>query len=202
MESLVENNSDEILTEFPVPLIFNCWKHHLQFIRKQINFYASKGTSGLLEIHSKLLLIGTSQIDLYLGKLSEWDVISQVIEILQKLKVYGEHEYLLWVRTSSGQFRMIELPDHSFWTLREGTQHQRYIHIHPGRHTLYSIRIRSNTLKTAILASLVSKINNSDLLDLKIINNIRVKTLNLAPLKSIEKSNGLKELVLLINEQN
>ena len=59
----------EINCSIQLPLAFNCWKHHAGFIKKQIDFYRGDKIS-VQELQKTLLVIGESQMDLYLGELS------------------------------------------------------------------------------------------------------------------------------------
>ena len=77
----------EINCSIQLPLTFNCWKHHAGFIKKQIEFYRDEKIS-VRELQKTLLVIGESQMDLYVGELSPQKICD---EIVSKLKSTGVH---------------------------------------------------------------------------------------------------------------
>ena len=44
------------------------------------------------------------------------------------------------------------MPDGSAWVLRQGEEGGRYVHVHPGRRTPPTLRVRATVLKTAVMA--------------------------------------------------
>lgn len=198
MENSFETDFHDMHSDLPSPWMFNCWKHHREFILKQINKYIVEDGAVIENITPKLLLIGNSQLDIYLGKLTEVQIVQQIEEKLKNIEAFFEPDYLNWINSNDKNYRLLSLSDRSIWTMRIGQKAGRYIHLHPGRYSHYSLRVRANTLKTAILSIIFAKMSNFTPLNLELINQVRVQNLYLAPIKSIEKATGLKELMLLL----
>jgi hypothetical protein len=198
MENSFETDFPDIHSDLPSPWMFNCWKHHRDFILRQIDKYIAEDGSVIENITPKLLLIGNSQLDIYLGKLTEVQIVQQIEEKLKIIQAFFKPDYINWINSKDKSYRLINLSDRSIWTLRIGQKAGRYIHLHPGRYSHYSLRVRANTLKTAILSIILAKMNNFTPFNLELINQVRVQNLHLAPVKSIEKATGLKELMVLL----
>lgn len=199
MENPFETDFHDIHSDLPSPWMFNCWKHHRDFILRQIDKYIVEDGAVIEIITPKLFLIGNSQLDIYLGRLTEVQIVQQIEEKLKNKKAFFETDYLNWINSKDKNYRLISLSDKSVWTLRIGQKTGRYIHLHPGRYSHYSLRVRANTLKTAIFSIILAKMSNSAPFDLELINQVRVQNLHLAPIKSIEKATGLKELMVLLS---
>lgn len=198
MENSFETDFPDIHSDLPSPWMFNCWKHHRDFILRQIDKYIVEDGSVIENITPKLFLIGNSQLDIYLGRLTEIQIVQQIEKKLKNFEAFFEPDYLNWINSKEKNYRLISLSDRSIWTLRIGQKAGRYIHLHPGRYSHYSLRVRANTLKTAILSIVFAKMSSSGTLNLELINQIRVQNLHLAPIKSIEKATGLKDLIILL----
>ena len=177
-----------------VPVTLNCWKHHAGFIRKQIKYAGIKKITEA-ELKRILLVICESQMDLYLGKLTPDEIVNDVIHKLKTLNIFHIGDYKKWLSEEEKEYRLLEISDKSVWTLRWGMQKERYVHIHPGRYSPLTIRVKALTLKTTIVAITLANINNNSQIDLNFINNIRKTLLNTAPLKSLSSSAGLGRLM-------
>ncbi|RKY90147.1 MAG: hypothetical protein DRQ13_12995 [Ignavibacteriae bacterium] len=175
----------------------NCWKHHAGFIAKQIK--QIKNEEGLKNISSILLKIGESQMDLYLGKLTPFELTEITKKFLKKNIVFKYESYKQWLLSEDKEYRLITLPDKSIWTLRMGNQRKNYVHIHPGRYSLHTIRVRALTLKTAICVMAYLNIHKNFSLNLKLVNNVRKEFLNAAPVKSLSSTSGLRRLLNVFN---
>ena len=139
----------EINCSIQLPLTFNCWKHHAGFIKKQIKFYRNEKISGE-ELQKTLLVIGGSQMDLYVGKLSPQEICDEIISKLRSTEVLAFEDFKQWLFEKGNKYKLIKISDHSVWTLRLGNQEERYVHIHPGRYSPLTLRVKALTLKTAI----------------------------------------------------
>ncbi len=131
------------------PVNFNCWKHHAGFIKQQIKLHSR--TRDQIQLKKHLLVIGESQMDLYFGKLSPSEISREIISYLKKEKSFSFDRYIGWLKTETKDYKLIRLSDKSIWTLRLGENQERYVHIHPGRYSPNTIRVKATTLKTAIL---------------------------------------------------
>ena len=177
----------------PLPVNLNCWKHHAAFIKKRVNTAVSEKKTWT-GIQKTLLVIGGSQMDIYLGKLSSVQIADEIKSELIKIKKSEFPEYKNWLHDAGKDFKLHQLSDKSIWTLRLGNDKERYIHIHPGRYSPLTIRVKSSTLKTFIITEIFSAQNEVKEYELSFINQIRYKYLNLPPLKSLSSSSGLLRL--------
>jgi hypothetical protein len=183
----------------PVPILFNCWKHHKDFVKEMIEKLVDDNQYEFDQIKENLLRIGESQVDFYFGNLSPEKISTFIKKDLEEKKLLGKVAFIKWISKAENNYRMISLPDNSKWTIRLGTDETRYVHIHPGRHVTNTIRIRSLTLKTAILFCSIKKLNAVEKDDLFIINDLRKKYLNVPPIKSFNKTQGLIKVIELLS---
>ncbi|OGU54799.1 MAG: hypothetical protein A2V66_06820 [Ignavibacteria bacterium RBG_13_36_8] len=187
------NHNDKNIST-PCPVLLNCWKHHAGFIKGGIQVKSEH------EILGELKTIGDSLMDLYLGSMSPHDISVQVIEQLKGRNILEKKAYTDWIETDNDQYRMIELSDNSKWTLRLGDDEKRYVHIHPGRYSHHTMRVRSLSLKTAIAVLVWTKIHGGDALNISVINKVRKEWLNESPIKSVSKNEGLGKLIGILKE--
>lgn len=180
---MVENHQEikSINHELPKPIAFNCWKHHLGFVRnildKQTNY--SKSDIFLREI---VQFIGESQFDYYLGTLDVFTLSNEVIDFLKSENAFSHNNYKEWLYSEGADYRCISLSDGSNWTLRLGQADDRYIHIHPSRHSKKTIRVKSSSLKTAYVFLFYYGLSDSEISIVKV-NFVRSKFAKLPSLK-------------------
>lgn len=99
---------------------------------------------------NELVVIGHSLIDLYLGEMSVEQIEDEILQQLRLLNIHHSVDYETWLESARG-YQLIRLSDSSVWTLRRSKANDfQYIHIHPARYSPLTIRIKSETLKTAI----------------------------------------------------
>ena len=179
------------------PFLFNCWKHHLNHIRRRLEELPEKGISGEAELRYSLLTIGENVLDLYLGSLSPLQIMNELTNILKSNEVYQTEKYIGWLKLQ-GNYRQVSLSDGSVWTLRRGETMTRYVHLHPSRYAPHTTRLKAASLKTAIAAGYEVRISNKKI-DLPVINRARRRLTGLPPIKSVpdEKSGFAKMLNLL-----
>ena len=182
----------------PFPVNLNCWKHHAGFIKKQIEIAVSEKIFES-EFRKILLVIGESQMDLYLGKFSPEYIIKEIKSSLIKIGKFDFDEYNNWLKEERNDYRIISLTDKSNWVLRSGSVKQRYVHIHPARYSPLTVRVKSSTIKTFILTEIYSVYQEDIEYELSFINQIRSKYLKLPPLKSLSSSAGLLRLKSIFN---
>jgi hypothetical protein len=192
----VKYYNDDILP----PVLFNPWKHHLKFIQSEINQAAKCGEVNLSRLRGGLLSIGDSITDLYTGGLSPTDISSFIINDLRTSGLLERDAYAGWINKAKNSYRMIGLPDSSIWTLRIGEEKNRYIHIHPGRYSPQSFRIRAGTLKSAVSTLVWTKINGSSPYETDTVNKARKHFLNVSPVKSVSLNYGLGKLIKILEE--
>ena len=188
----------EINCSIQLPLTFNCWKHHTGFIKKQIKVYRNEKISGE-ELQKTLLVIGGSQMDLYVGKLSPQKICNEIISKLKFTEVLAFEDYKKWLFEKGNEYKLIEISDHSVWTLRLGNQEARYVHIHPGRYSPVTLRVKALTLKTAIAMLIINHEKNFQLIDTQKINEVRKKILNSPPVKKVTSNSAVVKVMNYLN---
>lgn len=177
----------------PPPINFNCWKHHAGFIAKQINSVRRFGD--IEKLKKCLLRIGESQMDLYLGKRTVEEIARLLLEHLHQNSINSSKEYESWLDKGNKDYQLVELKDKSIWTLRLSESSEHYVHIHPGRYSPHTVRVKAATLKTVIMILALHKLNAVSAIDTESVNDVRKKYLNEPPLKSISKASALVRLL-------
>jgi hypothetical protein len=183
----------------PSPINFNCWKHHSGFIKQQIKLYSR--TSEKIQLKKHLLIIGESQVDLYFGELTPSKISREIISYLKKEKSFSFDRYIDLLSKDGKNYKLIQLSDKSSWTLRLGENQERYVHIHPGRYSPHTKRVKATTLKTAIMILCFEQTGEIESINTESVNQIRKIYLNETPLKSLSKASGLKRLIDLLSKE-
>jgi hypothetical protein len=181
----------------PIPLKLNCWKHHALYIKKEISKFKSEAQ--IKGLQSLLVKIGESQMDLYYGKLSPAEIAQQTIEYLAINSLKNKNEYSDWLCSVGNEYKTIALNDRSVWTLRSGDEEKRFVHIHPGRYSPHTVRVKALTLKSVISVLAYLRTHPPPSVDIYLINEVRKKYLNAPPVKSFSKENGLGKLIILFD---
>lgn len=180
------------------PVNFNCWKHHAGFIKEKIKTFSKKSDIILLKKH--LLKIGESQMDLYFGTFTTQDISKQIITHLKKEKILEPDKYINWLREENNDHKLVQLSDNSIWILRLGENKERFVHIHPGRYSLHTTRVKATTLKTAILVLCFERTCELEMINAEAINQIRKQYLNEPPIKSFSSADGIRRLVNILRK--
>ena len=186
-------------TEIPLPIAFNPYKHHFHFLLNEIDEWKTMDWDFG---HKQIIGIGNNLIDFYLGYLMIEQITRETLTILESMQIRSEKQYNAWLGYS--KWRKISLSDQSEWILKEGGLSERYIHIHPAKYSIHTIRVKVNTLKTVLaLVSRSSLIQSPPREDLFTVNKIRTEMLNLCPLKSLQKNaSGILRLWELFSSRN
>jgi hypothetical protein len=189
----------EMNCKVPLPVTLNCWKHHAGFIKNQSTLLQKNHiTKG--ELRKLLLIIGESQMDLYLGKLHPKQIANEIINNVKNLRVKNIISYSKWLSEDGKGYKVMAISDSSVWTLRLGNEKKRYIHIHPGRYSPSTIRVKAATLKTTIAVEVLVGESYRGLPDLNSINEVRAQFLKLPPLKSLSFSSGIGKFLNIFNK--
>lgn len=183
----------------PLPINLNCWKHHAGFIKNQILSVTS--VEEIEKLNSSLRKIGESQMDLYMGKFLAEEISYQIIKTLKREKIFSFEQYKKWLYKDREEYQLVTLKDKSIWTLRLSENEQRYIHIHPGRYSPYTIRVKATTLKSAIMILCIEQMGEIESINTESVNQIRKKYMNGTPLKFLSKASGLKGLIDLLSKE-
>ncbi len=141
-------NSDEIREPFQ----FNPLKHHLSFIREYVSQRSGSGQKpDLTLLRKEVRRTGTSVMDVYKGRLSVEDILTEVTRFLESEGLTTEKSFSTWAGSKISEFRIVTLSDTSQWTLKYHDDRRRYIHLFPSRMSPHSFRVKANTLQSAIL---------------------------------------------------
>lgn len=181
--------------DIPKPVLFHPLKHHLGYIRE---FISSQYDVEEEQLKAWLRTIGSSQPDLYLGKLTPPQIADETSLYLQQRGALEREAYRLYLLASGSDYRMITLSDGSTWVLRWGLVAERHMHLHPARYSQHTTRVKANVLKTVIAALLAMKRMGITELNLALINRVRTQWLDLAPLKHYKPDEGLGRMINLL----
>lgn len=188
-----------MIAEFQIqePILFNPLKHHLGFIKEFIYQKTEVKSDGDQKTMIKELKhLGTSVMDVYTGSLVINEICKEVIMFLQGKELSEREFFSGWTGTGVNDFRIISLSDGSQWTLKYHDNSQRYVHIFPARGSRHTFRVKSNTLKSALLYYiLVGKdfITGDDL------NRVR-PLLGLSPIKDPVDTEAITEMIEILRE--
>ena len=179
------------------PFLFNCYKHHLGFIGQRI--CKVKNADDLATFVRELILTGSSVMDIYTGMLAPAEITACIEQFLIKEMYLSYGNYTEWINDSN-HYRLIRISDNSSWILRKGASSSRYVHFHPARNSLHSIRANSTTLKTAAAAVAYSNIYNCKAVDISIINKVRKEFLDLSQLKTLTGKSPIMRLINMLTD--
>lgn len=170
--------------KIPVPITFNPYKHHFGFLREEIvrlNQFDQQTTNQIL------CKIGNNLFDFYIGQLSIEQICFETIDFFEQKEITNLVAFKNWLIPN--KWKKIVFSDYSEWLIKQGNIRNRYIHIHPAKHSVHTIRIRANTLKTVLALKLNSiPLSSVQLENLRSVNKVRQEWLNLSPIKSIHNS--------------
>lgn len=143
-----------------------------------------------------LLSLGNSQMDMYTGALSIDTIFEEVVQQLSLAGVHDRRRYEAFLQQQNN-YATISLSDTSRWILRLAPDKDNYIHLHPGRYSPHTLRVKASALKTALAYKVAQQYHllEGDLLN--DINEVR-KELTLAPVKSLGDSAHILELLSLL----
>ena len=185
--------------EIDNPFVFNCWKHHRGYVRCRIKEYAAAGERAFIQLRNELKLIGESQTDFYFGNLAPKKIANEIYTLLERENKIKIEDYKKWLNSEKLPYRIIKISDGSDWTLRLGLNKKKYIHFHPGRYSVFTLRIKASTLKTAITASIWSNIFHVQAEDIRTVNRSRVRLLSLPPVKNLSVNKNILRVINLLN---
>lgn len=138
--------------QIPNPLLFNPLKHHLKVIKEFLSKHILPGTeTDDKTFYMELKHLGSSVMDIYTGDLTSEMICNEVIEFLKSRKLLIKESFSAWTGMNINAFRIILLSDSSQWTLKYHNSSSNYVHLFPARYSPHTFRIKSNTLKTAML---------------------------------------------------
>lgn len=178
------------------PFLFNPLKHHLGFIREFINHNIDYPGSDIKHLIIELKHIGTSVMDIYSGSLPVRKICLEVEAFLMEKEFFTKDSYSVWAGTKVDSFRIISLSDGSQWTLKFHDNSQRYVHIFPARNSQHTFRVKSNTLKSALIYNIII---GKDLVTGDDLNKVR-PFLGLSPIKDAIDSEAILEMIEILRK--
>jgi len=179
----------------PEPLLFNPLKHHLGYIKEFVTLKAEEGAdTGKKDLTKELKHLGTSVMDVYSGTLTISRICKEIIEHLEHKNLIRRETYSEWTGVNVNDFRVIAISDSSHWTLKYHNNESRYIHIFPARSSPQSFRVKSNTLKSAVLYSVLI---GKDFITADDLNKVR-PLLGLSPIKDPVDTEAITEMIEIL----
>jgi len=183
--------------QIPEPVLFNPLKHHLGYIKDFANREFNGGKYSESDILKQMKHIGNSVMDVYSGVLAVKNLCSEVLYFLKKNKLSDKDHFSEWAGMKADDYKLISLSDGSEWMIKYNDNISRYVHVFPSRGDSYSFRVKSNTLKTALLYHIkIGKdyITGDDL------NRVR-PLLGLSPVKNSANAEAIIEMIEIIRNQ-
>jgi hypothetical protein len=180
----------------PHPILFNVWKHHADYVVCQLK-QAKK--LDLAYFAQEVKTIGNNQMDLYVGSLSPEEIGKEIVAILHKKQIQSQAAYQEWITQTQQQFRLITLEDQSVWTLLWSGGTERYIHIHPARHSPHTLRVRGTVLKTVIMSCVYAALEDTQP-GISLINQVRKEHLDLSPVQYLNPEEGIGKMLRIFYE--
>jgi hypothetical protein len=146
-----------------------------------------------------LIVIGTELMDLYFGAYSPHTIGEGIIAQVVSDKHLSLDAYRAWV--GAGGYRILTLEDTSRWVLRMGDEAERYVHVHPGRYSPETCRVKANVLKTAVMALAFAGVHGGDPTEVTLVNRVRREYLELAPLgRELAGDQGIGQVIELLKK--
>ena len=180
--------------QIPEPFLFNPLKHHLGFIREFINLRLDEPDTDIRNLTRELKHLGTSVMDVYAGSLSIINICKEVEDLLEKKDILKRESFSLWIGINMNDFRIVSLSDSSQWTLKYHNNEIRYVHLFPARSSPHSFRVKSNTLKSALLYYILI---GKDFITGDDINKARI-LLSLSPIKDTVDTEAITEMIEIL----
>ena len=179
---------------------FNALKHHLGFLRKEINRWKQLEWQEVLQ---GIQGLGSNQFDLYTGTLESVMILSEAGEYLKNNGIDSRERLRAWLGRKG--YRTFSLSDGSRWVVRESEETSSYAHIHPARLQPWVYRVKASHVKTLIAMVFdrrdlegVESILAPEEMSTPYINMIRKERLHLSPVRSLEESRRIAQTFRLI----
>lgn len=187
----------EFSSQLPPPFLFNGLKHHQQIILEFIKKSIEKKYS-IDELNFALQKVGNSMIDLYYGDLNPLEIADEIEDLLKRKSYFHKVDYCKYVFNSPQQYRTLKISDGSEWTLLFGNGVETYLHIHPARGSKFTKRVKSISIKTAIMLKVYfeKELLNGDFVSL--VNKVRMDYLHESPIKNEFDTKRLKRVLDLL----
>jgi len=186
-----------MISEFPIqePILFNPLKHHLGFIREFIyQKTEGKENGDQKKMIKELKHLGTSVMDIYTGSLPVNVICDEVLRFLEEKELSEKERFSKWTGIEINDFKIISLSDGSQWMLKFHENSQRFVHIFPARGSQHTFRVKSNTLKSALLYYILI---GKDFITGDDLNRVR-PLLGLSPIKDPVDTEAITEMIEIL----
>jgi hypothetical protein len=181
------------------PVLFNTFKHHAGALRARLGGIVAAGPAGLEAFAGCLAVLGTRLMDFYTGALSPRDISTRVRDHLGREGVLELGAFRAWLAARDDYAVVPFAEDSSRWVLRLGDEAGRYVHLHPGRWSPATLRVRANVIKTAVVAVAHAGLFGGDPMDRALLNEVRQRHLGLSPLgQAPEEDAGLGAVIAVL----
>jgi hypothetical protein len=182
-------------SQIPEPILFNPLKHHLGYVREFIYQKTEGEENGdQKKMIKELKHLGTSVMDVYTGSLPITDICNEVVVFLREMEISERNHFSAWAGVKMNEFRIIPLSDGTQWTLKYNDHCQRFVHIFPARGSSHTFRVKSNTLKSALLYSILI---GKDFITGDDLNRVR-PLLGLSPIKDPVDTEAITEMIEIL----
>jgi hypothetical protein len=178
----------------PEPFLFNPMKHHLGFMKEFINSNIDNANSDIRILTRYLKHIGGSVMDIYTGSLSVLTICGETQQFLRQKNIEALGDFASWAGRKIECFRIISLSDGSQWTLKFHNNPERFVHIFPARNSQHTFRVKSNTLKSALIYNVII---GKDLVTGDDLNKVR-PLLDLSPVKDAIDTEAILEMIEIL----
>lgn len=175
----------------PEPFLFNPLKHHLGYIKEFVTENSGKKKENLIK---ELKHLGTSVMDVYTGKFSLSELCQEFERLLKNKWLSGGSEFPGPAGIKNNDYGIKTISDGSQWMMKYNRDKKRFIHFFPARYSPMTIRIKSNTLKTALLYIILT---GKDFISGEDLNNARLQ-IGLSPIKDPAESEAITEMIELL----
>jgi hypothetical protein len=173
-----------------VPITFNPHKHHFKFLLKQIETWKNQEWN---QVEQELIGIGENLLDFYTGDLTLENICAECVQFFKTNNISDKISFANWLYPQ--EYRKIELSDSSVWVIKEGKATEQFIHIHPAKQSVHTIRVRAVTLKTVLTLMITTDAISQQMNEnLQMVNKIRTARLHLSPIKSLQHNKGILQL--------
>lgn len=180
--------------KIPAPVLFNPLKHHLGYIREFIELNSGTGEEHRPEIVRELKHIGGSVMDVYLGNVGYDEIGAELLHFVIENNLSSAGDFLKWAGNDPNEFRSVNLSDGSVWVMKYHCNENRFVHCFPARFSPSSIRIKANTLKSAILYQIFI---GKDYLSEEDLNTARAIG-GLSPVRDIFDTEAITEMIEIL----
>ncbi|SJZ70452.1 hypothetical protein SAMN04488128_1011276 [Chitinophaga eiseniae] len=136
-------------------------------------------------------------MDMYTGSLSPETIFEEIITQLTARGLHLPKTFATAIKERHG-YMEVTLADTSRWVLRLSDDPERYVHLHPGRYSPHTLRIKAAALKTAMAYTAAARNGQLSGELLPDMNAVRAVA-GLSPVRSLEDAQHLLKIIHLMS---